>query len=70
MTAARPEKWEAFGRLHEVTRAAILGFLSQPDVKLTQFSKANANIRRKLLEQMPPFDHTVGCLQGFIPQCA
>jgi len=45
---------EAFGRLHEITRLSILGFLSLDDTKLTELSNSTGTALRNLLDDLEP----------------
>ncbi|MBW2099041.1 MAG: hypothetical protein JRG77_09685 [Deltaproteobacteria bacterium] len=43
---------EAFGRLHEITRLSLLGFLSLDDKKLNELSKDSGNSLQKVLDNL------------------
>lgn len=53
-TKLRPERYQAFGRLHEITRLSILGFLSMDSEKLKELSKSSGNSLQKALDNLSP----------------
>lgn len=54
--AVEPEKLVAFGRLHELVRLAILGFLSLPDEVIHQHSSLTGSYLQHFLEKLGPAD--------------
>ena len=53
-TKLRPERYQAFGRLHEITRFSLLGFLSMDSEKLKELSKSSGNSLQKKLNNLSP----------------
>ena len=53
-TKLRPERHQAFGRLHEITRLSLLGFLSMDSEKLKELSKSSGNSLQKKLNNLSP----------------
>ena len=51
-TKAQGSRAEAFGRLHEITRLSILGFLSLDDGKLASHSTATGTELRGMLDSL------------------
>lgn len=50
--ALRPSKSQALGRLHEITRLSLLGFLSLDDEKLCELSNGSGSKLRNSLDQL------------------
>lgn len=48
----RPERYQAFGRLHEITRLALLGFLSMESEALRELSRSSGRTLQKLLDSI------------------
>ena len=53
-TKLRPERYQAFGRLHEITRLSLLGFLSMDSEKLKELSKGSGNSFQRVLDNLNP----------------
>ena len=53
-TKLRPERYQAFGRLHEITRLALLGFLSMDSEKLKELTKGSGNNLQRVLDHLTP----------------
>jgi hypothetical protein len=51
-TKLRPEKYQAFGRLHEITRLSLLGFLSMESENLIELSKGSGNSLQRMLDNL------------------
>ena len=51
-TTLKPEKYKAFGRLHEITRISLLGFLSFEDEILRQLSQRSGRSLQCALDQV------------------
>jgi hypothetical protein len=65
---ARPENLESFGRMHEIVRLSLLGWLSCQDYKLERFfSTSVKNTRAKQLDQMSALGGQF--LTGQKPEC-
>lgn len=48
----RPSRYQAFGRLHEITRLSLLGFLSLGDDELRELSNSSGNRLQKALDKL------------------
>lgn len=53
-TKLRPERYQAFGRLHEITRLSLLGFLSMDSEKLKELFKSSVKSLQKKLDNLSP----------------
>lgn len=53
-TKLRPERYQGFGRLHEITRLSLLGFLSMDSEKLKEWSMGSGNNLQKILDNLAP----------------
>ena len=53
-TKLRPERYQAFGRLHEITRLSLLGFLSMDSEELKKWSMGSGNNLQKILDCLAP----------------
>jgi len=51
-TKLRPERYQAFGRLHEITRLSLLGFLSMDSEKLKELTKGSGNNLQRVLDNL------------------
>jgi hypothetical protein len=51
-----PEKGKALGRLHELVRLSVIGFLSLPDELIQNHSMLNGSRLRDLLDTLSPVD--------------
>jgi hypothetical protein len=51
-TKLRPEKYHAFGRLHEITRLSLLGFLSLESEKLIELSESSGNSLQQMIDNL------------------
>ena len=49
-----PEKWQALGCLHEMTRLCVLGFMSLDDEVLRSLSDKSGKKLETLLNDLPP----------------
>lgn len=53
-TKLRPERYQAFGRLHEITRLSLLGCLSMDSAELKELTTGSGNSLQRVLDNLAP----------------